>query len=735
MKEWLTAVEIADEALPDLPGSERGIQLLAAREGWNDHPAYARERSGRGGGMEYHFRLLPTLAQIAYAQRHMTVGPVQNGTPAANDPKTEVELLTDRARIERDARLAIVHAYDRFTSGLRNATETARLQIFSDKYAVNSITIEPWVKQAIPSFSKRSLMRWRKAVKAGRTGKLAIDRGQARKGTGLLDVANGGKVQAFIIALIAQQPHLSAERVRVLCQSEFGRTVLDRNGAEKPLPPVRTFQQAIRTLKASQNVLLTQLSNPDRYRSAMAPAGRGSLRHITRPNALWMIDASPLDAMDTEMSRPTVYACIDIATRRTVLYITRTPRASAVALLIRKAILAWGVPEAIKTDNGSDFVAEASKRLLAGLDIELQLSSPYQPQQKGHVERVIGTMQRHFAEMLPGYVGHSVTDRKQLEDRKSFAQRLGAETAELFGVSLTMEEIQDLADRWTDTWYQHHAHSGLGGKTPFEVAQASAAQVKRIDERALDVLLMPVAGKDGYRTVTKLGVRIDGFFYVTFKALPQDRVFVRMDPNDLGLCYLFDADSGRFIECATCPERAGIDPAEFMKAAKRARSELMSELSKPVRDEVKRLTTGPALIERYLDEKAKDRPDPGNVVSLPKREVSHETPELAAALEAATGEKHEPEAEPELTETAPAAVIAFTPRPATGGERPTFRNDVEMAAWLIANPDRITERDRQLMADRLKKWTFAQMLAGAGVDAEALKTLVSKRPQPQEVTQ
>ncbi|MEP3428266.1 MAG: hypothetical protein ABJN98_06275 [Roseibium sp.] len=77
-------------------------------------------------------------------------------------------------------------------------------------------------------------------------------------------------------------------------------------------------------------------------------------------------------------------------------------RAAAVGLLIRKCLIAWGVPEIIKTDNGSDFTAKATVRLLDALGIEQELSSPYSPEQKGTVERVIGTFQRDCAATLPG---------------------------------------------------------------------------------------------------------------------------------------------------------------------------------------------------------------------------------------------------------------------------------------------------------------------------------------------
>lgn len=53
MKEWLTADEIADEALPHLPNTKRGVNKFVDANAWNTHPTYARKRQARGGGMEY----------------------------------------------------------------------------------------------------------------------------------------------------------------------------------------------------------------------------------------------------------------------------------------------------------------------------------------------------------------------------------------------------------------------------------------------------------------------------------------------------------------------------------------------------------------------------------------------------------------------------------------------------------------------------------------------------------
>ncbi|MEI9410746.1 DDE-type integrase/transposase/recombinase [Mesorhizobium salmacidum] len=626
MKDWLTAREIAIEALPDMPADESGVWRVAQREGWNGS-SLARKRPGRGGATEYHVSLLPTLAQVAYQQRHIVIElPVK--LPKAS-PETS---LSARALEERDARLAIVAAFEKFSRGMQLGYAT-RVQVFTDKYNAGSLNIEPWALEIIPSLSKRSLARWQSQKRDGKVNALAHDPAQARKGTGVLETAEAGAVRAFMLALIAQQPHLSGHHVRTLCRSEFGDTlkVLSK-GVETviEMPPVRTFQHALKGLKESHKVELLKLTNPDRYRSHMAPAGVGMLRHITEPNQLWQIDASPVDALCTD-GRHSVYACIDIATRRSVWLLSRTPRASAVALLIRKAILEWGVPDVIKTDNGSDFVAKDTSRLFLSLGIEAETSDAYSPEQKGHVERVIKTFQHDMATLLPGFVGHSVSDRKAIESRKSFSQRLGETEAEVFGVTLTGPQLQKHVDDWASTIYQHRPHAGLKGATPFAAALASTKPVRKVEQRALDLLLMPVAGDSGQRIVTKRGVRIGGDYYQTATIMPGTAVFVRMDPNDAGRAYAFAQDGAEFLGDAICPNLAGIHPETFHRAAKEIRADLVNEQARDLKADMKRLAKGKPLIERALEVARRDAP---NVIPLPKREEPHTTAQIDAAIAA-----------------------------------------------------------------------------------------------------
>ena len=638
LKEWLTAREIADEALPGMPETERGMQILADRERWHTYPSLCRKRGGTKA-YEFHYTLLPTLAQVTYVQRHMVVG----GDPA---PQAEAEVtpagttpLTDRARIERDARLAVVAAFETFSRGLRNTAVQAAMFSFVDRWNMGFIQADPWVKEALPHISQRSVFRWRTAKLKGAKDTLAVDRSAARKGKGLLETAVNGEVKAFILAWVAANPALTADTIRGYCEDHFGSEIADRNGELKPLPPPRTFQHFISNLKASEKVVLTKITDPDRYRSTMKVSGTGMLRHINQPNQMWQIDASPVDALCTD-GRHSLYACIDIATRRIVITLSKTPRASAVALMIRKATLKWGIPKVIKTDNGSDFVAIAIKRLFTDLDITPDVSDAYSPEQKGHVERCIKTFQHQVCPQLPGYIGHSVADRKAIEGRKSFAQRLGADEKELFEVSLSAAELQQKIDDWLEYVYHEREHAGLKDRTPNAVAAASTTEIRRVNERALDALLMPVAGKNGHRVMQKRGIQDNGFFYLSGSIMVGTDLFCRMDPIDMGRMYAFDGNDGRFLDVAICAELAGINPAEYVRAQKQLAAELLGEKEREIKADIRELKKGPSGIDRTIrlaKKKAAERGESrANVIQLPKRETSHTTPALEAALDAVT---------------------------------------------------------------------------------------------------
>src|SRR5690606_22683662 len=119
----------------------------------------------------------------------------------------------------------------------------------------------------------------------------------ARKGTGLLDTANDGKVASFILGLVSLKSHLTAKDILIQCTEEFGSELVDRRGELKPMPPERTFRHFISRMKIEKKVEITKISNPDKYRSHYALTGDGAFAWVKEPNQLWQIDASPIDVL------------------------------------------------------------------------------------------------------------------------------------------------------------------------------------------------------------------------------------------------------------------------------------------------------------------------------------------------------------------------------------------------------------------------------------------------------
>lgn len=630
MREWWTAADLASRALPGIPSSKRGVNKLAQREGWPQRRAadgHLLVRSAKAGGVEYHVTLLPEAARIAVAAEALCSRAPENATA----PTPASDALT------ADARMAILGVQ-------RQYAETASLTLrksdegFALAYNSGRITVDDWVRAAISEVSARTLRRWRGHAEqdAGR-----LSGRQGRGAVSVLDVANEGAVAELIGGALARQPHLTAAHVRALVRAAFGdRFEIEGDAGEivhVALPQERAFRRFIAGWKAANELALTKLTNPDRFKSHFRVSGLSRYgATLDRLNQVWEVDASPADMLCTD-GRYQIYALVDVWSRRMLIFVTRTPRAEAVLLLVRKAILAWGVPETVKTDNGSDFKATAVRRAFASLAIAHELCDPFSPEQKGIVERAIGTVQRGLMPTLPGFVGHSVAERKVIEQRKAFAGRLGEDADKAFGVELTAAELQSYADRWSETAYGHSPHASLPDRmSPHGRAASFAGKLKRIDDvRALDVLLAPVPGQHGIRTVGKQGLKIDGAFFISTTLMPGEKVLVRHDPQDMGRVLCFSPDGAQFMAEAICPERIGVDRAKAVMMARAEQTRIIKEQVEPIRRAAKRIKPRDMIDAVLRVAEADARAAAKNVFEFPRPTEVHSTPALTAAAEAA----------------------------------------------------------------------------------------------------
>ncbi len=229
---------------------------------------------------------------------------------------------------------------------------------------------------------------------------------------------------------------------------------------------------------------------------------------------------------------------------------------------------------------------------------------------------------------------------------------------------MTGEALQGIVDRWANEIYAHRGHGGLGGITPFARAATSTRPIRTVDADALATLLMQAPDAEGTRTVSKNGVRIGGFHYLTPDCLPGERVFVRLDPQDAGTAWLFDETGDRFIGRAINSQRAGVDPAELVAQTRAAqKAKIDADMAQVTRHARKTITQRTVLEARLKDAAAAA----GNLVAFPPRSEIHSTPALDAGLEIAAIRRGEHLTPPRLDPVAQAQIEAdlAPPEPST----------------------------------------------------------------------
>lgn len=149
-REWFSAADLADLALPGLPADKRSVTRRAAEERWNtrhddDGKLLVRPRAGRGGGVEFHVSLLPGEARLELARRGICTPARLTAAPepgAANWQWFEGQKADVRAEAER--RLAIIDELETLMeSGM---TRTAAIALLSVRHErAKPATIGNWL--------------------------------------------------------------------------------------------------------------------------------------------------------------------------------------------------------------------------------------------------------------------------------------------------------------------------------------------------------------------------------------------------------------------------------------------------------------------------------------------------------------------------------------------------------------------------------------------------------------
>ncbi len=583
MKNWFMACELIE--LPGMPGTVQGVRKKLATA--------VKRKVKKGKGFEYHLNSLP-----APTQNHLELLDTQallrkierdaeredTAYQQAVEPDTSDAAL-DRLRLEstreRDRQIAKecakrLHGLGR-NHRLRLAAQ-ARLWVISewarrareykcklrscvDELCTDLITGDTTMPvrlmQHLPKLNgqvhvtKSTLYRWRKDHRAYGMGAL-LPKPAGRLGKGLIEQSES--LQRTVLGAMWQKPHINAtqmmEFLEVRCDGE--------------IPSKATVNRYMTRWKEQNAQLWAYVTHPDRWKNVFMASQGSHHEGITALNQLWEADSTPADWM-LEDGRHSVIGLIDMYSRRLKLRVSKTSKASAICASIRDAIIAWGLPDTLRTDNGRDYTSFQLVESLHALEIRHELCMPFASEQKGTIERVFRTMSHGVLELLPGFIGHSVAERKVIEARKSFAQRVMT-PGEVIEVSMSGAELQQILDDWSEHMYGRTAHSGLDDRSPHEQAANWTQPIRTCDERSLDFLLSEDMEE---RVVTGKGVRYMHYYYISPEITEHigRTVRLRRDPDRLDSLYIYDLD-GHFIGIVQAPELSGIDRREAAVAAK-----------------------------------------------------------------------------------------------------------------------------------------------------------------------
>ena len=613
--------------LPGMPNTVRPIRLHGVRRGW-----VRREVPlGRRKVLEWLESSLPAETRSALSghgapQVHSPPAAVQAEDTAQNERSgcdvSSAVFSGESAQAARaDARLEITAAFRRSRRGPFISDLKAWAARYSADPAASGVSEE--TRRLYPSVAWNTLQRWVYAHSGGGVTALLPD---SAGRTSVIDADPG--LAALIGGLLAGNPHhITARNIRRAVEAECGMTL--------HISQIRRWARRWRRVNSH---LVSAVADPDGHRSRLMPAFGAAAAEVEELNGVWEIDSSPADVICSDGKRHAIICAVDVWSRRARVAVAPESCSAAIAALIRRCLLDWGVPRMIVSDGGADYTSRHIRRVYDDLGIAHRILPPYSPDKKPFIERFIGTVSRDLFTQLPGFCGHSVADRQRLRDRRSFAARRGETDTAAFSCALSAGDLQRHIDGWCADIYGREPHSGLGGLSPFGRAAGWTGGIRTVGERGLDILLAPAAG-DGTRTVGKKGIRVDGADYIAPELGRHmgERVHVRRDPASPDRIYVFtlrDAPGvrgGEFICIAEDPGRTGADRRRIAVAAKaawRARNRDERRLARDMR------TAGSpaAPIGTVLDLAAAAA---SKVTALPHRGGEHTSDGLEAARRAA----------------------------------------------------------------------------------------------------
>lgn len=566
-KVWYSAAELAELALPGMPATKRKLNEYAAERRWAilmdaAGAPLARQRAGRGGGMEYHRSLLPPAAVQALIKRGLVAEAVETSDSASLEaPKSTLwswyERQSDLVKAEARRRVAALDALATLTaSGL---TRSASAAIVARQQSVSTATVWNW-EAAV-----------RGCPLADRLPRLA----PRRQGGGVEAEIDPRAWRAYLSDYLRPERPTHAgcyERLKAMAASQGWGDI----------PHAKTLARRLER-EVDGRIVIARREGADALRRMLPPQERS----VDQLHAMELvnIDGHRWDVFvrfpDGRIARPMMVALQDVYSRKVLAWrIGETESAVQTRLAFADLFKAWGIPAGCLLDNGRAFASkwitggtanrfrfkvrpEEPLGLLTSLGVKVHWATPYRGQSKP-IERGFGDLCESGAKW-PAFAG-AYTGNSPLAKPENYGS--SAVPLEVFTehVKVIIAAHNAKLGRRTE------AARGRSFDIAFQESYARAPIRKATPEQ----LRMALLAADQVRADRQSGaVVLYGNRYWTpeLGALAGERVVVRFDPDALqGEVHIYRADDS-FVATAPVMEAVGFQDVEAAKARARMEAE------------------------------------------------------------------------------------------------------------------------------------------------------------------
>ncbi len=268
---------------------------------------------------------------------------------------------------------------------------------------------------------------------------------------------------------------------------------------------------------------------------------------------VWVADGHTLafDIISPKTGKPvrmTMIMVFDWASRYPVgASLAYTEDSQHIQLAFRNAFLNYqGVPKAVYLDNGKAFRSKLFNEKWEGHDLSSELAGifprlginvvfaeSYNAKAK-IIERFFKTFQERFERFVSSFRGASVADKPAtLMRNEKWARKMYEAQPP------TLEEAMRMIGFYVRYMYGEEPHSGLGGKTPWQVFSSHPVpDERRIEAGRLNFLMLTTLRK----TLRNNGIVINKMQYWNLELIEHmgKEVLIRYDPSDARWILVYD---------------------------------------------------------------------------------------------------------------------------------------------------------------------------------------------------